>query len=95
MTVVTDAPEGDADDKDSAAALAYAHAPEAIAALARLMCDESIAPASRVAAANALLKWGAAKEAALRGKGAKVEQVVHLSWSAENPEDTAMAAKKA
>lgn len=63
-------------DESHAAALALSHAAEAIATLAAIMRDDSLTPAARVSAANALLKWSRAKG---DGKGSGV-QIVHLYW---------------
>ena len=66
----------------NAASLALDHAAEAIATLAAIMRDDSLTPAARISAANALLKWSGAKG---DGKGSGV-QIVHLYWGSDGSE---------
>ena len=69
-------------DESNAAALALGHAAEAIATLAAIMRDDSLTPAARISAANALLKWSGAKG---DGKGKGIE-IVHLYWAPASPQ---------
>ena len=60
--------------------LAQQHARRAIAALAKVVEDETASPATRISAASTILQWGYGRPGGKAKPGDAGEQVIRLSW---------------